>query len=110
MVHIEHTSVTAGAVMASFGLEDIAHQTVPPSLVFRVTQVEAPEDRYLARVCGHRLYEGPQHHDENHMEDRQKQNDSSIVYNKHGVRHHLIMKIPIIKNLPSTLGSHTRNV
>lgn len=64
VVHIEHAAVAGRAVVTPFGLEHIAHKTVPPPLVLRVALVEAlkrlqhckyPEDRNLAGVSQHRL-------------------------------------------------------
>ena len=69
MVHVEHAAVAGRAVMAAFGFENVAHQTVATAFVLRVTQMEAPENRYLAWVRGHCLHEGPDEHDEEHVED-----------------------------------------
>ena len=57
--------------MASFWLEYVAHQTVAAALDLRVSKVESPEDRYLARVSEHRLSKRPQQHEEENMEDGQ---------------------------------------
>ena len=65
MVHIEHASVAGRAVVAPFGLENVAHETIPASLILRVSQVKAPEDWDLSWICSHGLDEGPYHHEEN---------------------------------------------
>ena len=54
--------------MASLWLEDVAHETVAASLLLRITEVEAPEDRDLPGVCGHGLNEGPDKHYEEDVE------------------------------------------
>jgi hypothetical protein len=79
MVHVEHASVASAAVMASLGFENVAHQAVTTTLVLRVAQVKAPKDRNLAGVSGHGLYEGPDEHDEEHMEDCKQREDFNVV-------------------------------
>jgi len=69
MVHVQHTSVACRAVMASFRLKNIAHQAVSPSFILRVTQVEPPENRDLARVREHGLEEGPHQQHKYHVEN-----------------------------------------
>ena len=64
VVHVEHAPVASRAMVTSFGLKDVAHQTVPASFVFWVAQMEAPEYGNLARVCGHGLEKGPNQKDE----------------------------------------------
>lgn len=59
MVHIKYTPVAGGTVMASFRLEDIAHEAVPSSFILTISQVKAPENRDLAGVCKHGLEERP---------------------------------------------------
>jgi len=41
VVHVENASVARRTVVASFGLENMADQTVPPLLVLRVVQEKA---------------------------------------------------------------------
>ena len=53
MVHVQHTSIAGGAVMAAFGLEYVAHETVSTTLVLWVTQMESPEDRHLTWIGRH---------------------------------------------------------
>ena len=79
VVHVEHTAVATRAVMASFGFEYIAHQTISTALVLRITQVEAPEDRDLTWVCSHRLNERPNEHYEEDVEEAQENDNSGIV-------------------------------
>jgi len=79
VVHIEHTSVAARAVMASLWLKDVAHQAISATLVLRVTQMEAPEDWNLPRICSHGLYERPNHHDEDEMEHTQQEQNLPVV-------------------------------
>ena len=55
VVHVQYATVACRAVMASLRLEDIAHKAVASALVFRVTQMEAPEDGNLTRVSCHCL-------------------------------------------------------
>jgi len=55
--------------MAAFWFENVAHQTVATAFVLRVTQMEPPENRYLAWVRGHGLREGPNEHDEEDVEN-----------------------------------------
>lgn len=57
MIHVEYTPITGRAVMASLGLEDVAHQAIAPSFVLVITQVEAPEDWDLPGVGYHCLKE-----------------------------------------------------
>jgi hypothetical protein len=59
MVHIEDTPIASRAVMAAFGLENVAHQTVTPSFVFRISEVKAPKDWDLPWISGHCLDERP---------------------------------------------------
>ena len=63
MVHIENTSIAGGTVMAAFWLKDIAHQAVSTSLVFRISPLHTPVRLHLSRICCHRHYEGPNHHE-----------------------------------------------
>ena len=63
MVHVEHTSVAGRAMMASLWLENVTHQAVSSSFVFRIAQMEAPKDWHLARIRRHGLYEGPNKHE-----------------------------------------------
>ena len=63
MVHVQHTSVARRAMMASLWLENVTHQAVSSSLVFRIAQMEAPKDWYLARIRRHSLNEGPNKHE-----------------------------------------------
>ena len=67
MIHVKDTSVTAGTVMASFRLEDIAHKAVVSSLVLWISQVETPKHRHLAWICDHCLEKRPQKHEKDHM-------------------------------------------
>ena len=53
MVHVQHTSIAGGAVMAAFRLEYVAHETVSTTLILRVTQMESPEDRHLTWIGRH---------------------------------------------------------
>ena len=73
MVHVEDASVAGRAVMASFWLENIAHEAISAALVLRVAQVESPEDGHLAGVCGHGLDEGPDQHEEKDVEHAEEQ-------------------------------------
>jgi hypothetical protein len=57
MVHVENAPVAGGAMMAALRLENIAHQAVTTSFVLRVTEMEAPKDWHLSRICSHRLHE-----------------------------------------------------
>lgn len=79
MVHVEHAPVASAAVMASLGFENVAHQAIATTLVLRVAQVEAPKDRNLAGVSGHGLDEGPDKHDEEHVEDCKQREDFDVV-------------------------------
>jgi hypothetical protein len=66
MIHVKHTSIACGAVMASLGLEDVAHEAVSSPLVLVVTQMESPEDWNLSWVSCHGLEKRPdKHHEEN---------------------------------------------
>ena len=75
-------------MVASLWLEDVAHQTVAATLDLRVSQVEAPEDRYLARISEHRLSKRPQEHVEENMEDGQHYECAlvAVVYTREQVR------------------------
>jgi hypothetical protein len=59
MIHVKDTSVTSRAVMATLRFENIAHQTISPSFVFVVTQMEAPKNWNLTRVSCAGLPKGP---------------------------------------------------
>ena len=56
MVHVEHTTATARAMVTPLRLEDVAHQTVSSSLMFCITKMKSPKYRYLTRICEHRLH------------------------------------------------------
>jgi hypothetical protein len=73
MIHVKHTPIASGAVVASLWLEHIAHQAVPTTFILVVTEMEAPEHRHLSRICSHRLEEAPNEH--------QKQ---EIIHNQEG--------------------------
>ena len=53
MVHIEHTTATTRAMVASFRLEDVAHQTISSSLMFCITKMETPKYRHLTWISEH---------------------------------------------------------
>jgi len=79
MVHVQHTAIARGAVVAAFWLENIAHKTVSTTFVLRISKMEAPEDRHLAGISRHSLNERPSHHEEKEMEDTKEPNDLLIV-------------------------------
>ena len=79
MVHVQHTAIARGAVVAAFWLENIAHKTVSTTFVLRISKMEAPEDRHLAGISRHSLNERPNHHEEKEMEDAKEPNDLLIV-------------------------------
>ena len=58
-------------MMAALWLENVAHETVTASLILWVTEMEAPEDWNLSRVCCHALNERPDQHKEEYMEYRE---------------------------------------
>jgi len=66
-------------MMATLWLENVAHEAVTASFVLWVTEMEAPEDRYLAWICCHALNEGPDKQDEEHVEDGEHKDDSPVV-------------------------------
>lgn len=80
MIHVEHTPIAGGAVMTSFRLEHVAHQAVASPLIFGVAQVEAPENRDLARIRGHRLKEGPGEHNKQQMKDGEHHTYQVVIY------------------------------
>lgn len=59
VVHVKHAPVACRAVMASLGLENIAHEAVSTTLVLIVAQVKAPENWHLSRISRHGLKERP---------------------------------------------------
>ena len=65
--------------MAAFGLKNVAHEAISPSLVFRVAPLEPPEDRHLARIGCHRLDERPYHHEKDQMEDGEQKEHGLVV-------------------------------
>lgn len=81
MIHVQHTSITSRAVMATLWFEHVTHQAVPSSLVLWIAQVKAlfklqaksfyPKYWYLARVCGHGLEKRPHKQYEKHMKECQ---------------------------------------
>lgn len=60
MVHVEDAAVARRAVMTALGFEHVTHEAVTASLVFVVSQVEAPEYGDLPRISCHRLEKRPQ--------------------------------------------------
>eukprot|EP00354_Favella_ehrenbergii_P001721 CAMPEP_0170461760 /NCGR_PEP_ID=MMETSP0123-20130129/7537_1 /TAXON_ID=182087 /ORGANISM="Favella ehrenbergii, Strain Fehren 1" /LENGTH=172 /DNA_ID=CAMNT_0010726845 /DNA_START=755 /DNA_END=1273 /DNA_ORIENTATION=- len=80
MVHVENAAIARAAVMAPLRLEDVTHEAVAASLVLGVTQVEAPEDGDLPRICRHALNEGPDEHEEDDVKDGKQQHDSPIIF------------------------------
>ena len=69
MIHVQHASIAGTAVMAALRLEDVTHEAVTASLVLRVSQMETPENWHLAWICRHTLYERPDQHEENYVEN-----------------------------------------
>jgi hypothetical protein len=67
MIHVKHASITGRAVMAPLRLKYIAHQAISSSLVFVITEMEAPKNRNLARIGGHGLKERPHQHKEEYI-------------------------------------------
>ena len=82
VVHVEDAPIAARAVMAPFGFEYVAHQTVSTALILRIAQVEAPEDWNLTWVRCHRLDEWPDEHYEEYVEEGEQNNYSRIIYRK----------------------------
>jgi hypothetical protein len=80
VVHVQHATVARRAVMAPLWFKDIAHQTIPSSLVLRVAQVKAPKHRHLPRVCRHCLHEGPYQHDKENVENGKQGEHFDVVY------------------------------
>ena len=80
MVHVEHTSVACGAMMATLWLEHIAHKAITTSFIFVVAQVEAPKYRHLTRVSRHRLEERPEEHCEEDIIEYQERYYPVIIY------------------------------
>ena len=68
MVHVQHASVATGTMVASFRFEDVTHEAISTSLIFRIAEMEAPEHWNLAWIGSHRLDEGPHHHYEHDVE------------------------------------------
>ena len=66
--------------MASFWLENVAHETISASLILWVSQVKAPEDWDLSWIGSHGLDEGPYHHEENQMETAEQDEHCRIVF------------------------------
>ena len=66
--------------MAPFGLKNVAHEAISASLVFGVAPLEAPEDGHLARVGGHGLDEGPDHHEEDQVEGGEQHEHRLVVF------------------------------
>jgi len=79
VVHVQHATVACRAVMAPLWFEDIAHQAIPPSLVLRVSQVEAPEHRDLPRISGHCLHKGPDEHNKENVKNGQQREHFDVV-------------------------------
>ena len=61
-------------MMASFRLEDIAHEAVSLSLALMVSEMEAPEGRHLPWVGQH----GGQHAPYQHYVDEHEHYDDSL--------------------------------
>ncbi len=64
MVHIQYSPITRGTVMASLRFKHMTHQTVPSTLVLRITHVETPVRWQLDWVRRHCLYKAPNKHDQ----------------------------------------------
>ena len=94
--------------MAPLWLEDVAHEAVSAALVLRVTQVEAPENGHLSRVCRHALYERPDEHEEEQVEDGEEEDHSPVVCNGTTQIIQNLGQRPTRGDLPSDLGSQTR--
>ena len=80
VVHVEHTPIARLAMMAPLRLENVAHQTVTTSFNFRIAHVESPKDGNLAGFHSHGLVEGPDHHDEEEVEDAEEKKHAPIVF------------------------------
>jgi len=72
VIHVKHTSIASRAMMASLWLEYVAHQTITPTLVLRITQMEAPKDWHLSRISSHSLDERPNQHEKQQVEKRKQ--------------------------------------
>jgi len=69
VVHVEHAAVANRAVVAPFGLEDVAHEAVSAASLLGVTKMETPKNRHLPWVRNHRLDERPYKHKEKEVEN-----------------------------------------
>ena len=65
--------------MTSFRFKNVAHETVSATLILWISKMETPEDGNLTWIGRHRLDEGPDEHEEKHVEDREQDDNSPIV-------------------------------
>jgi hypothetical protein len=70
MVHVEHTAIADGAMMASVRFKHVTHQAVSFSLRFRVTHLKAPIRRNLSRLTE----TAPKEAEKKQRKDRMKPN------------------------------------
>ena len=80
VVHVQHTPIARLTVMTSLRLENVAHKTVAAALDLRISHMEAPKDGHLTRLHRHGLVEGPNHHDEEEVEDAEEQENTPVVF------------------------------
>ena len=64
--------------MAPLWLKHVAHQAVPPSLVFGITHVETPQGGNDTGVCKHCTQETPDQHEHTCVETQQEQEDGIL--------------------------------
>jgi hypothetical protein len=69
MVHIKHASVAGRTVMTAIGLEYMTHQSIPLSLVLRISHVETPIRWDLPGVSRHCLEKAPHDHCEQEVKN-----------------------------------------
>ena len=63
MIHIQDTTITCRAMMAALRFKNVAHETISSPFILIITQMEAPEDRYLPWIGCHWLEEWPDKHE-----------------------------------------------
>ena len=69
MIHVKYTSIANRTMMASFRFENVTHKAITTTFLFRITKMEAPKNWNLSRIGCHCLYEGPNKHNENQIEN-----------------------------------------
>ena len=67
MIHVQYAPVACRAVVTSVWLKHIADQAVPSPLALVISEVEAPERRYLTWITVHCFQKAPHQHQKEYI-------------------------------------------